>query len=305
VEREQLKLALDYLAQNSDSLLFLGKQLSAIPSRQLSISEQGIILRLNHEQLQFYWNPEDPRTAIASLVVQGEYEPIVSALFDFLTPRLESVLDIGANVGYYSVRFGKGGRDDLQVHAFEPLPKSCRTLAANLALNGLSQRIKIHQFALGNKDDSARLFVPHTSGTSAASLADLHPDESSDVVDVITRRLDSVFPEMGLSGVDLMKMDVEGAEAYVIDGGWQTISRFRPMIFAELLRKWSSKFGYHPNEVLSRLRGLGYSCFAVGQSLRLIENINEETVETNFFFLCDSDSHNVVRKSLETVGFIR
>jgi len=304
VEREILKSHLDHLAMNSELLLRLLSHLSHGPPRHLAFSKRGLILSLDDENLRFHWHPEDPRTAIASLVVQGTYEPVVTDLFKQLLPNLNEFLDVGANVGYYSVMFGILGHERLAIHAFEPFMQSLEVLEANLELNRLSTKVKVHKFALGNSDGSAQLFVPKRSGTSAASLADLHPDEQNSIVTIETRRLDSVFPSTGLKNLDLVKIDVEGAEAQVIEGGWETISKFKPMIFAELLRKWSSKFGYHPNEVVVSLASLGYECFAVGEKLRHIHEIDEETPETNFFFLSDSKSHAATRKHLCSIGLI-
>lgn len=304
MEREVLKSHLDHLADNSELLLGLLNHLSNGPTRQLTFSKRGLILSLEDGNLQFHWHPEDPRTAIASLVVKGTYEPVVTDLFTQLLPNLNEVLDVGANVGYYSIMFGVLGHERLTIHAFEPFMQSIEVLEANLKLNELSAKVTVHKFALGNSDGTAQLFVPKRSGTSAASLADLHPDEQNSVVTIETRRLDSMFPSTGLNNLDLIKIDVEGAEAQVLEGGWGTISKFKPMIFAELLRKWSSKFGYHPNEVIHSLASLGYQCFAVGEKLRLIKEINEETPETNFFFLGNSNSHVSTRERLRSIGLI-
>ena len=304
MDRETLKQHLDLVAANSNVLTLLRDLLSVQPARQLTLSKDGILLRLDNEGAMFHWRPDDPRTAIASLVIQGEYEPVVTELFKFLLPNLTSVLDVGANVGYYSVILGILGRESIRIHAFEPLEQSIEVLKANLDLNHLTSKVTVHKFALGNSDGTARLFVPKRSGTSAASLADLHPDEQNSIVTIETRRLDSVFPATGLKNLDLIKIDVEGAEAQVLEGGWETISKFKPMVFAELLRKWASNFGYHPNEVIVSLASLGYECYAVGRKLHLIQEIDDETLETNFFFLGDSKSHVATREHLHSIGLI-
>jgi hypothetical protein len=54
----------------------------------------------------------------------------------------------------------------------------------------------------------------------------------------------------------LIKADVEGAELLVVQGGLQTIAKYRPLIFLELLRKRSKPFGYHPNDVIQLLASI-------------------------------------------------
>ena len=73
---------------------------------------------------------------------------------------------------------------------------------------------------------------------------------------------------------DFIKCDVEGAELLVFRGGQETLRRDQPIVFAELLRKWSKPFGYHPNDMLCLFRGLGYLCYAVGsKGVHRIENV--------------------------------
>ncbi|MFO0123965.1 MAG: FkbM family methyltransferase, partial [Inhella sp.] len=85
---------------------------------------------------------------------------------------------------------------------------------------------------------------------------------------------------------DYIKVDVEGAELLVLQGGQATLAQHRPKVFAELLRKWSAPFGYHPNDVLTLMAGLGYGCWAVGPhgNRRLLE-VTDDTSETNYAFL--------------------
>ena len=72
----------------------------------------------------------------------------------------------------------------------------------------------------------------------------------------------------------------------VFQGGLATLDECRPVIFAEMLRKWTAKFGYHPNQIISLLREIGYACFACGSKVPVEFNtVDEQTAETNFLFL--------------------
>ena len=54
-----------------------------------------------------------------------------------------------------------------------------------------------------------------------------------------------------------------------------------------MLRKWSAKFGYHPNDIINFMKEIGYQCYTITDNykLRKIEEVTEKTVETNYFFL--------------------
>ena len=103
---------------------------------------------------------------------------------------------------------------------------------------------------------------------------------------------------MGEERLDFIKCDVEGAEFMVLKGGKQTISEKKPVLFLELLRKWSKEFGYTPNDVIKFMREIGYECYCIrNKKLSKITEITEETVETNFVFL-HKDKHSVLAKEL-------
>ena len=85
--------------------------------------------------------------------------------------------------------------------------------------------------------------------------------------------------------MDFIKCDVEGAELFVFQGGVATIRTQQPVIFTEMLRKWSAAFGYHPNDIIALLADAGYHCFTVHDGrLTPFLTMDETTVETNFFF---------------------
>jgi hypothetical protein len=138
------------------------------------------------------------------------------------------------------------------------------------------------------------MFIPNVSGSSAASMRNLHSDEKHESQVIKLETLDNLLESMNLEGCDLIKIDVEGAEFPALKGGEQTITKYKPIIFAELLRKWSSEFSYHPNSVLQFLADRGYSCWGVSPQLRHITQFTDMDQETNFIFVHTSDKHGVV-----------
>ncbi len=83
----------------------------------------------------------------------------------------------------------------------------------------------------------------------------------------------------------------------VIKGGVNTISTHQPIIMAEILRKWSAKFKYNPNEIFQLLYGLGYLAFTTdGKHLFPFSEMDESTQETNFFFLHATKHKHLITK---------
>ena len=145
-------------------------------------------------------------------------------------------VDIGANSGYFTVlaalRVGDRGR----VFAFEPNPSVRRRLQRNLELNRIADSVTVSDLALAAEDrDDVQLFVscwPENDGIASLTPAaetlargGLRADTS---IAVRVRTFDSWVPSVQLSRIDLMKIDVEGAESRVLAGMSSTLARFRP-----------------------------------------------------------------------------
>ena len=104
--------------------------------------------------------------------------------------------------------------------------------------------------------------------------------------------LDSFMHTKQIDSCDLLKIDVEGAELQILNGAILTIDRFKPVIFTELLRKWSAAYDYHPNDVIKMLRELNFQCFCVNKNLTEIFEVTDKTIETNFIFIHESKVKN-------------
>lgn len=237
------------------------------------------------EGILMVWEPEDLGMPPNSLVNHGTYEPAESNYLLKAGSGAHVIFDIGANVGFYSLhwalRLAPGG----SIHAFEPIPSTFSWLRRNVVLNKLEGVIRTNDFGLADAAKRISMFVPEFTGSGGASMKNLHPEEASDQVEVRFDTLDDYFSSNKLRRLDLLKADVEGAEILVLRGGLRTIEEHRPLIFLELLRKWSKPFGYHPNDVIRMLSQIGYHCFSIrAERLFPFHDMDEETIEKNFFF---------------------
>ena len=253
-----------------------------VASIEIHPEELRIVTR---ENISMAWQPEDLRTAPNILVDYGVYEPEESPFLLDAATGAHVVFDIGANTGFYSLhwvsRMAPGG----SIHAFEPVPSTYAWLVRNVALNELEGVIRANNFGIGDEVKTISIFLPEFSGSGAASIKNLHPEEKSIEVEAKIDTLDHYFPTTNLTRLDLMKVDVEGAELFVLKGGRETLARHKPLLFMELLRKWSKPFGYHPNDAIALLGELGYRCYALeGERLVRFHTMTDETANTNFFF---------------------
>jgi FkbM family methyltransferase len=253
----------------------------------IEISQRGMLLNypLTPEvNLSFIVNESDTRSIGVTVVSEGRYEPRLQNALLKVSEECGSFADIGANAGFYSIAVA-ATNPHCQVLAFECNPAIREIFEQNVQLNGL-QNITIRSEALSDNSGEAIFYVPAFTGSGGGSLQDLHPEEGeSQKFQVSMMPLDS----LNLKRIDLMKIDVEGAELSVIRGGIDSISVSRPTIFIELLRKWMSPFGSSPQDVSELLTKLGYLIFEITEEqLREVSIVSDETSATNFVFVHES-----------------
>jgi FkbM family methyltransferase len=162
----------------------------------------------------------------------GTSEPGLQDAFSlFLQPGM-TVYDVGANVGFYSVISSRIVGPSGRVVAFEPLDENVRSIRHNADLNGFD-RLQVQGLALGKIDGHAQFSL--SSNSNWGMLASVGtPDAAAGSRTVRVARLDSLIKEGGLVPPGLMKIDVEGAEADVLEGAEQTLRTARPILFIDL-----------------------------------------------------------------------
>jgi len=251
--------------------------------QEIRITAEGVRFRLGDEGAELYCPPDEARVAPIEVMNFGAYEGVETRFLNALAAQSNRVLDIGANIGVYSIRLALRF-PQLRVFAFEPIPKSFSYLQRNIAVNAVGERVTAFQYALSNRAGAARLYIAPHNGTNA-SLQNVAGAGDALEIPGLMMTLDDWVRSFGIVP-DLIKCDVEGAELLVFQGGLETLRAERPVVFSELLRKWAKGFDYHPNDVLELFRSLGYRCFAIGdENVREIAVVDNETPETNYIFV--------------------
>ena len=258
--------------------------------KEWCVSDKGTYLRIGGgvQPILMYINERDFEEVPVSLTCFGNYEQeeteMVLKLLEFYRDDSGfTVLDVGANVGWYTLNI-KNRFPSMQVHSFEPGPITYARLIKNLQLNGFDENFA-HNIGF-YKENGRHDFYYDEEGSGASSLVDIRERSSVKKIPVDMVRMDEWAVQNGLGRIDFIKCDVEGAELFVYQGSLESIRKYKPIVFSEMLRKWSAKFGYHPNDIIVLFKEIGYGCYVIcDKYLQEIPEVTEETVETNYFFL--------------------
>ena len=261
----------------------------------IEVTERNLVINYklwNKHRIKLEIPKNDLRTASFTILANGNYESLLENTIFELSSLSKKFLDIGANMGFYALGAALVNRD-IEVLAFEPNPGIRKSLIVNTILNQIENRIEISEYALSDFTGEATFSVPSFTGSGGGSLKNLHPEEGSpSQFQVIVEKLDNLRAKT--TGMDLVKIDVEGAEFQLLKGGIETLKEERPTIVVELLRKWMKPFESRPQDVVELLGKMNYVCFAVGViSLRQITTIDKSTEETNFIFCHTENSRHM------------
>lgn len=167
--------------------------------------------------------------------------------------KYKVLLDVGANIGVTAAMM-QLLLPDAEVHAFECGVETVGFLRGTAALNGGG--IHVHDFGLGAVTGTARFNqTPTLAGSHMVTEHTAASDSANMVVQI--RTLDEVIDEVGPPSVDFIKIDVEGAEIDVLEGGKRTLARYRPDVYLEFNSFCLISFrNMNPRDFLAYLRGI-------------------------------------------------
>lgn len=161
------------------------------------------------------------------------FEPESLRLFLDLCRTSTTILDVGAHIGLYAL-LASADRPGTTTIAFEPVARNLRYLRGNVTRNA-TPGLTVEPAAVGDRDGTIVLYIPQTTRLPAtASLLESAGDEIVPT-EVPIVSIDEYVRGSGLESVDLIKIDVEGAESSVLRGAARVIREHRPAIVCEVL----------------------------------------------------------------------
>mgnify|MGYP001560745383 CR=1 FL=1 len=208
------------------------------------------------------------------LSILGIYEPLMVKHFQERIKPGDTVLDIGAHIGYYTVMAAKrvGGKG--HVYAFEPNKDNCVLLSKNIKINGYKNVVLINK-AIAQSTKKAKLFLSSVS-SGMHSLIDIDNDAEFSTL-VYTVSLDDFFGK-NPPRVSVIKMDIEGGEYSALEGMTTLLAKSKHLtIFTEFSPFAITSAKKSPLGFLNLLKHYGFKLYSIDELHKLLMPIKIKT----------------------------
>lgn len=220
---------------------------------------------------KLYLNPNDP--VLSPAIAFGVYENYETEIFRQFCKPGATVVDIGANVGLYTAIaascVGKTGK----VIAIEPHPESFQYLRKTIEANGLSQ-VNAFNAALGDRRQVVSLFL---TDENKADSRIYDATGKRRQIDTQMSNLDHLLEESGIDAVQLIKMDIQGAEGLALRGMLGTLAKSPGLVIFTEFWPWGiEQTGESAAGFLRELLRAGFRFKAIDESKRRLSDINIE-----------------------------
>lgn len=191
------------------------------------------------------------------IIETGIFEPASTRIVNRFIKKGDIVLDVGANIGYYTVLLAGLVGEEGRVIAFEPTSHFGEVLNSNIEANQLTN-VQVCNYGLSSSD----CFLDIDIGMSSATI------HSSNYYDPIIKHekielktLESAGSTIDLSRIDFIKIDVDGHEPHFFNGAWKILEKIDPLILFEVSHLHYMKAGFDVCDFYKMLKEKGYRVY--------------------------------------------
>ncbi|NLR97972.1 FkbM family methyltransferase [Rhizobium sp. P38BS-XIX] len=212
-------------------------------------------------------------------IMNGEYERFDIDLVKAILPDNGQFIDVGGNVGYYSLSVAAHPSFRGNVLAFEPLPKLWNLFNRSIMENGFEDRVTVLQLALA--DEPGQMHLNDAEDTVNAGATRLVVNAAETKVGRMTK-VDTLDHAIGSLRPDVIKVDIEGAEGLFLKGAEQTLTAHKPTILMEINRDMLAFLSREsPGGIYRQFTNLGYQIW-VSEHEQLARIATPEELDQTF-----------------------
>jgi FkbM family methyltransferase len=192
------------------------------------------------------------------IYMTGNYEPATTNLIRSLIQEGDTVVDVGANIGFITLAASRKVGPSGQVVAFEPVSSTCASLRNNLLINGAAN-VVVYEIALSNSNGMVTIHEGPARNKGNSSIRLISDASGQQTVPM------AAFDTLDVSRgpVRLIKIDVEGAEQLVVEGMMECLRRNRPHLVLEVTPQFLRAFGHSEVSLCKKLKDIGYRMYDI------------------------------------------
>lgn len=230
------------------------------------LKPSGIVL-VDVQDSKMYVDSRD--TGISPfLLVWGVYERYETELFKNLVKKGMIVVDVGANIGYYTLLAARCVGEEGKVFAFEPNPDNYALLCKNIEVNGYKNVVPVRK-AVFSKSGKMKLFLDKDN-LGGHSLSEENVEKTTSII-IEATSLDEYFKAMDYK-IDVIKVDVQGSEMDVLEGMTNILNQNDNLkIIIEFWPEGIRNSGSSPRVLLNRLVESGFRLYQIGRHLEPVK----------------------------------
>lgn len=196
------------------------------------------------------------------IYLNGYYEKNETEIWKKIVKNKKVIFDIGMNVGYYSLLASKRVEVNVgKIYGFEPVSRTFERAKLNVNLNNYNN-IVLNNLAISNKVGSIDINLGNDENWGMSSIK-INNQISGLIQKAKCDTIDNYIKNLDINQIDVIKIDVEGAEPFVIDGMLNTLNRFSPIILIELLKENLNEPGKEINDIYGLFKSLGFEPYKI------------------------------------------
>ncbi len=248
----------------------LGLRRFSIVRKILGSLKENIAIVRGHTM---YLDPAD--FAVSEEISKGDYESSEVSVVTKLIKPTDTILDLGANIGYFTMLFSDLASSG-NVHAFEPSPRTFGFLQKNISANGM-KNVVLHETAVGEHDGEADLYInEYNRGDNR-----VYPSFNAKGVRIRMSKVDSIIPSN--TKVDMIKIDIQGFEVHALRG-MERVLRENPALYmlVECWPKGLQKAGSSVEALFSVLESEGFSWCFIDDEKQALRRVEKEEIVKKF-----------------------
>lgn len=216
----------------------------------------------------------DTRDTIISphLLLDGYWEIWVTRCIEKLVKEGQTVVEVGSNVGYYSLILASKIGPNGKLYCFEANPYIAEILKDNLEINGYKDRTVVIPKPVYSTKTKMKFYI--SKRASLSNLFGLGEEDFSEEIEVETVTLDEFFPPK--THIDLIKTDAEGSDFHVLKGAERILTENQDIIvIQEFIPTRIEGSGLDPKDCLKWIQKLGFKIFRIDEHKGYLEKIQE------------------------------